>query len=312
VDAVIAGIAERQHGVVARWQLGGAGISRNAIEGRLERQALHRLHRGVYAVGHRVLSQDAKWLAAVLAFGPEAVLSHRSAGQLWSIVPRRAIAPEVTKPKHVRGKPALVVHQSIVPTDERTVVDGIPVTSVFRTMVDLARVLRPRELERAWNELKIRGHSDRVPMTEMLARHRGKRGTVALRALLGSTKPEGVTRNEFEETFLALLDAHGIPRPRFNATLFLRGRFYEIDSLWEDQGLALELDGREVHATPRAFEGDRRRDRVLLAEGYRTSRVTWRQLRDEPVEIVADLRRSLAADRGGERGVAAPSSPSST
>jgi hypothetical protein len=161
-------------------------------------------------------------------------------------------------------------------------------------MLDLAGVLDQRQLERAWNELKIRGHTDRVPMAELLARHRGKRGTVALRALLGSAKPEGITRNDFEEAFVALLDAHCIPRPRLNAPLFLRGRFYEIDCLWEAQRFAIELDSREVHATPRAFEADRQRDRVLLAEGYRTGRVTWRQLRDEPNEIVADLRRSLS------------------
>jgi very-short-patch-repair endonuclease len=232
-------------------------------------------------------------MAAVLASGPGAVLSHRSAGQLWGLVPRSTAAIEVTRPGKFRQRDGIRAHQAILRADEVDQIDGIPVTSPFRTMLDLAGVLDQRQLERAWNELKMRGHTDRVPMAELLERRRGKRGTVALRALLGSTKPEGITRNDFEEAFVALLDAHGLPRPRFNASLFLRGRFYEMDCLWEEQRFAIELDSREVHATPRAFEADRRRDRVLLAEGYRTGRVTWRQLRDEPNEIVADLRRSL-------------------
>ena len=167
-------------------------------------------------------------------------------------------------------------------------------TSVFRTAVDLAGVLRTRELERVWNEVKLKGLTDRVPMDDLMARHRGKRGTSALRALLGSTKPEGITRNDFEEAFVALLDANGLPRPRLNATLFLRGRFYEVDCLWEDRRLVFELDGREVHGTDAAFESDRQRDRVLLAEGYRTGHITWRHLRDEPADVVSDLRRALS------------------
>ena len=235
-------------------------------------------------------------MAAVLASGPRAVLSHRAAGVIWGLLPPSLNRIEVSCPRGARTRrPGIVCRESDLATDEVDEIDGIPVTSPFRTMLDLAGVLDQRQLERAWNELKVRGHTDRVPMAELLERHRGKRGTVALRALLGSTEPEGITRNDFEESFVALLDAHGLPRPRFNASLFLRGRFYEIDCLWEDQRFAIELDGREVHATPRAFEADRHRDRVLLAEGYRTGRVTWRQLRDEPTEVAADLRRALLA-----------------
>jgi very-short-patch-repair endonuclease len=103
-----------------------------------------------------------------------------------------------------------------------------------------------------------------------------------------------VTRNEFEERFLSVLDASDLPRPRFNASLHLRGQFYEPDCLWEDQKLIAELDGGEVHNTDHAFQSDRRRDRILLAEGYRTIRITWHQLRDEPDEVVADLRDALS------------------
>lgn len=294
-DGVIAGLARHQHGVVTRRQLCGTGMTEHQIDGRLAGGSLHQVHQGVYVFGARRISRKGRWLASVLACGPDAVLSHRAAACLWSLMSPRNLYPEVTVPRGRRvRRPRIHCREGDLTADEVGEVDGIPVTSPFRTMVDLAAVLDPRQLERAWNELKIRGHTDRVPMAELLARHRGKRGTVALRALLGSTKPEGITRNEFEESFVALLDAHRIPRPRLNVPLFLRGRFYEIDCLWEAQRFAIELDSREVHATPRAFEADRQRDRVLLAEGYRTGRVTWRQLRDEPDEIVADLRRSLS------------------
>jgi very-short-patch-repair endonuclease len=110
---------------------------------------------------------------------------------------------------------------------------------------------------------------------------------------LASGEQGGITRNDFEEDFVAFLDAHRLPRPRCNAAVSIRGRFFEADCLWEAQRLMVELDGRAVHGTERAFENDRRRDRVLLAEGWRSVRITWRQLRDEPEAVAADLRSSL-------------------
>jgi very-short-patch-repair endonuclease len=111
--------------------------------------------------------------------------------------------------------------------------------------------------------------------------------------LLADKEPGGITRNDFEESFVAFLDVHELPRPRFNATISLRGRFFEADCLWEAQRLMVELNGRTVHGTARAFESDRQRDRILLAEGWRLARITWRQLRDESEEIAADLQRTL-------------------
>ncbi|HSS31700.1 MAG TPA: hypothetical protein VLL27_00280 [Solirubrobacterales bacterium] len=234
-------------------------------------------------------------MAAVLACGPDAVLSHRAAACLRGLMSPRDLDPEITVPRGRRARrPGIVCREADLADDEVEAVDGIPVTTAFRTVLDLAAVLRSRELERVWNEVKVQGLTDRLSMGELLARHRGKRGAAALRELLGSTKPEGITRNEFEEAFVALLNAHDLPRPRLNATAFLRGRFYEIDCLWESQRLALELDSRGVHGTPRAFESDRQRDRILLAEGYRTGRVTWLQLQDEPDAVIGDLRRALS------------------
>lgn len=177
--------------------------------------------------------------------------------------------------------------------DEWEVVDGISVTGPFRTIFDLAAVLRQRELERAWHEALVRELRAQVSLPVLLERYPGQRGARNLRALLESERPEGITRNDFEEAFLALVDAHGLLRPRMNADLAVRGRFFEIDALWERERVALELDSRGVHGTPNKFESDRQRDRILVAEGWRTMRVTWRQLQEEPEAIVADLRLAV-------------------
>jgi very-short-patch-repair endonuclease len=154
-------------------------------------------------------------------------------------------------------------------------------------------VVSPRELERAFHEAEVRGLTDRVSLPMLLERYPGRRGARNLRALLESKQPVAITRNDFEEAFLALVDAHGVPRPRMNADLAVRGRFFEIDALWEEQRVALELDSRGVHGTRKRFESDRQRDRILVAEGWRTMRVTWRQLQEEPEAIAADLQLAL-------------------
>jgi very-short-patch-repair endonuclease len=156
-------------------------------------------------------------------------------------------------------------------------------------------------VERAWHEAEVRQLTDRVSLPMLLERYPGRRGTRVLRELLGSDVPVGITRNEFEEAFLALIDAYGLPRPRMNADLSLRGRFIEVDALWERHRFAVELDSRGVHGTKKRFESDRHRDRILVAEGWRTMRVTWMQLRDEPAEIAADLKLALGQPAAGGR-----------
>lgn len=192
----------------------------------------------------------------------------------------------------------------LVAHDERMVEDGIPVTSPFRTIFDLALVLDRRALERAFHEAEVRGLRDRVSLPVLLERYPGRRGARNLRALLEEPEPVGFTRNDFEEAFVAFVDAHALRRPRMNADLALRGRFFQVDALWEDERVAVELDSRSVHGTDRNFESDKQRDRILLAEGWRTIRITWRQLKNEPAEVAADLRSALTQGRleeGGER-----------
>jgi very-short-patch-repair endonuclease len=286
-------LARRQHGVVGRSQLLELGMGRTAIVRRLEQRRLHEIHRGVYVVGARRISKRGRWMAAVLACGDQAVLSHRSAARLWGILPSASEWIDVTRPDRRIRRDGIVSHRGSVPGDERAVIDGIPVTSVFRTVFDLAAVLDLRGLERAWHEAEVQGLRDRVSLPVLLERYPGRRGARNLRVLLEAPEPIGFTRNDFEEAFVAFVDEYGLRRPRMNGTLAMRGRFFEIDALWEDERVAVELDSRSVHETNKNIEGDKQRDRILLAEGWRTVRVTWRQLRDEPDEIAADLRMAL-------------------
>jgi hypothetical protein len=298
-DERIAELAQRQHGVVARTQLRAMGMGEGAIEGRVKRGRLHRFQRGVYKVGYRRISRRGRWMAAVLASGSGACLSHRSAARLWGLMSPGDGWTEVTSPPLRRARrKGIVCHEAVVAEDERVVVDVIPVTSPFRTVFDLAAVLKLRELERVWHEAEVRELRDRVSLPVLLERYPGRRGARNLRSLLDAPEPVGFTRNDFEEAFRTLVADYGIrPRPRMNASLAVRGRFFEVDALWERERVTVELDSHSVHGTKKRFESDRHRDRILVVEGYRTIHVTWRQLQKEPEEIVADLRAALERAR---------------
>jgi very-short-patch-repair endonuclease len=292
-DRGIAGLAERQHGVVARWQLLALGLGREQIAGRITRGSLHRLHVGVYAVGYRVVSRKGRWMAAVLVGGDDTVLSHRSAAALWGIATFRG-AVEITSPRDTRSRKELRRHVARLPVDEITVRDGIPVTSVHRTLFDFAGISSVDRLEAAMREAEYRRLWDRLSLPALLARHPGHRGNAKLRICLdrlGGTA--GFTRSDLEELFLAALDRFGLPRPHLNARLQVGSEWIEVDCLWREERLIVELDGRAAHETRSAFEIDRDRDRRLQAKGWRVVRVTWRQLHDEPERIAADLRSLL-------------------
>lgn len=233
-------------------------------------------------------------MAAVLAHGPQAVLSHRSAGQLWGIHPRSGIAPEVTCPGSKKTKRGIVAHRGSLPADEVGRVRGIPVTSVPRTMFDLAATRPEREVERAWNEMEVLGLTDALSVPNLLERYPRRPGSLVLARLADrKTLLVGRTRNDLEEAFLALIDRNGLPRPRMNAHLAVRDRFFEVDCLWEDLRVAIELDGGAAHRTTRAFHKDRERDRILTAERWTTTRVTWEHILETPAELAQDLHRIL-------------------
>jgi len=279
--------------VVARRQLLGIGMGDGAICVRLDRGQLHEFHRGVYVIGARRISRKGRWMAAVLASGSEAVLSHRSAGQLWRLLsPAAGRIDVICRAVQVR-RDGIAGHRSRLADDEWLLRDGIPVTSPFRTIFDLAAIAEMREVERAFHEAEARQVTDRVSLPMLLERYPGRRGSRKLQALLESRQPLTITRNDFEEEFLALVDRDGLPRPRMNADFSIRGRFFEIDALWERERVAVELDSREIHGTYKKFESDRLRDRILVAEGWRTMRITWRQLQEEPDEIARDLRAAI-------------------
>jgi very-short-patch-repair endonuclease/predicted transcriptional regulator of viral defense system len=293
VDGPIGTLAETQHGVVSRRQLRGIGFEESGIDSRLRRGALHPIHRGVYAVGHRKLSTEGRWMAAVLALGSGVVLSHRSAGQLWGLL-RGFSTPEVATPRKFRPRVGILAHWLPTADDETEEVDGIPVTSVSRTLFDLSAVLKREQLERAVNEAEVRQLTSRLSIPELLRRYPRRAGTACLRRLLADEEAlAGVTRFELEERFAVLVDAYRLPRPRRNADIAIAGRFFEVDCIWRAQRLILELDGRAVHGTGQAFEKDRVRDRILVVEGWRVMHVTWRQLRDEPQAVMQDVRRLL-------------------
>ncbi|MET0557271.1 MAG: type IV toxin-antitoxin system AbiEi family antitoxin domain-containing protein [Solirubrobacterales bacterium] len=294
MDREIRALAERRHGIVTRRQLLELGMTKEAIAGRLERGLLHSAHRGVYIVGPRLPTDMGRWLATTDACGPGAYLSHRSAARFWGLLRSEPRDVEVIVGL-ARVRPGIVTRRIALRDDEVEVIDEIPVTCAARTVFDLAGVVRERELERAWNEMEVRQLSSRVSVPLLLERYPRRPGAAALRRLLSSEEPGGVARNEFEEAFVDLLDAHGLPRPEKNADLWLGGRFVEVDCLWRAERLAVELDGRAVHARRAAFESDKRRDRELLAAGWRTGHVTWRQLQDEPEAVAADLRATLLA-----------------
>jgi very-short-patch-repair endonuclease len=295
LDRWVGDLAEAQHGLVARHQLLTLGMGRGAISDRIARGLLRCVSRGVYAVGHAPKGLKVQWMEAVLGAGPDAILSHRSAAALWGLLPSWQIDREVTRSRRARPRSGVHIHQSTLKDDELSEVDGIPVTSLSRTLFDLAAISSRQQVEQAFNEAEVRGLTDRISVPELLERHPRRKGAPMLNSIL-ETKGHlrGITKKELERRFKALLGSTDLPKPRHNAHLAVGGRFFEVDCLWADQRLVVELDGRAVHGTPRAFEHDRERDRLLVADGWRVVRITWRQLRDEALAVVADLRLMLA------------------
>jgi very-short-patch-repair endonuclease len=293
-DRAITELADRQHGVVGRAQLLDLGVGSRAIEHRLEKGRLHTIHRGVYAVGHRALVADARWMAAVLAAGPGAALSHRSAAALWGIRPSARPVIEVTAARRARPGRGIQPHRGRLPDDEVTTVVGIPVTTVPRTLLDIAAVLPRHQVERAINEAEVRRLGDPLPLAVLLARYPCRRGVAVARAILDDSRiGSTITRSELEERFLAFLIDHRLPRPEVNANIRIGNRSIECDFAWPRQSLIAELDGQAFHATTATFERDRARDRALNVAGWRVVRITWLQLHVEATALAADLRRLL-------------------
>jgi very-short-patch-repair endonuclease len=290
-DSLIASIATRQYGVVSRAQLLAAGISDGAITTRIRRFGLHPLHRGVYAVGHTALVPLAREMAAVLACGEGAVVSHRSAASsLWHLIDVIDDLIDITIPRSNRRRPGLRVHRSrMLGSDDTQVVRGVPVTSVPRTLVDLAETAPDRDLERAFDEAITRRLTTTASIGAAVQRLHGRRGTSRLQVLLDRNTEPAFTRSEAEERLLALIREAGLPPADVNGRVV----GHTVDFLWRDDRLIVGVDGYRFHSTRTAFERDRKRDAELTAAGFRVIRITWRQLADEPLAIVARVARAL-------------------
>jgi very-short-patch-repair endonuclease len=286
-DWAIGALAERQHGVVSRVQLLELGFDRGSITHRLKRGRLRQVHRGVYTMGHRLLTQDGRWMAAVLACGRNAVLSHHSAAALWGM--RHSSRIEVTTPV-IRQRPGIRVRRANLPPDERTTHRGIPTTTVPRTLLDLSAAVQRHELRGALREAERRRLTDPLSLHDLVARYPRRPGLKAIRALLAETGLGAkIIRSELEERFQDFLVRAGLPLPQTNVVI----EGYEVDCVWPEQRLIVELDGHASHSPTHAFELDRARDRRLEAAGWRVIRITWRQLEQEPDLVEADLRRLL-------------------
>ena len=302
-------MATAQDGVVSHPQLSDLGLSDRAITQRLEMRRLHEVYRGVYAVGHRRMTTRGKWIAAVLACGPGAALSRRSAAARrdWPIRERGAI--DVLVPdRSYRQHAGIRIHRPIALGDaDIEDVGGIPTTSVARTIVDLAGVVTRRELERALEQADHQHVLDVAAIGEVLSRIARPRGVRTLRALLKASLPQTVTRAEHEEAFLRLAARYDLPPFIMNQPVALGGgRYAVIDVLFPIQRVALELDTYATHGTPLAFARDRRRDAELSALGYHPMRLTYADTTNEGARsmqlLLAVLERAdheLGGDRAG-------------
>lgn len=294
-DRMTAELAARQHRVVGRAQLVALGLGRSGIRSRLLSGRLHRICAGVYAVGHASLTQHGHWMAAVLACGPGAVLSHWSAAELWRIRQSSGGAIHVTSPQKSTASRRFVRHHSSLPADEITIEDGIPVTGVPRTLLDLAAVASADIVDFALRESEFRRHFSRLSLPDMIDRYPGRRGirTARLALIRRSERPLGRPRSPLEEVFVPFLRHHGLSLPLLNHPLEVEGHRYQVDCVWPKSRQIVELDGWEGHGTRTAFREDRARDRRLRVAGYSVTRITWSQLEDEPEAVAADLRALL-------------------
>jgi very-short-patch-repair endonuclease len=293
-DAAIAKLAGGQQWVVARRQLVALGFGRRAIQSRIA-AGLYRVFPAVYAVGHQALSREGRWLAAVLASGHRAALSHHSAAALWKIRPTSRSTIEVTTPHKSRSRKEIRRHHSPLPADEVSVRKGIPVTSVHRTIFDLAASEDVDALISMLREAEYHRLYDRLSLWDLLERYPGRRGSRKMRAALKrlEAEPPGRRRKGLEERFVPFLRGHCLPLPRFNDWIVLGNRRYCVDCHWPGTGQIVELDGWQGHRTRSAFREDRARDRALRVAGYSVTRLTWNQLDDEPEAVAADLRALL-------------------
>jgi very-short-patch-repair endonuclease len=293
-DAALAELARRQWGVVSVEQLRALGFGRSAVTRRVRAGRLHRLYLGVYAVGHVHLGREGRRLAAVLACGEGAVLSHRSAAAHWGLLQTSQARVDVTARRGRRQVEGIRLHWSrSLAAQDTTTRQGIPITSIARTLLDLAATVRPDRLERALAQAERLQLYDHTAIGDVLSRSNGHRGRAAL-ARATAREPR-LTRSELEAIFLRLVRQAGLPEPQSNLPLAaIDHPRLEPDFYWPTHRLVVETDGWETHGTRAAFQTDRRRDAALVAAGWRVMRFTYDDVVREGSTVVRRLRAAGA------------------
>jgi very-short-patch-repair endonuclease len=280
-------LAARQHGVVTRAQLRELGMSDHAIGYRLRRGRLHWVRRGVYAVGRPQLTRNGVLIAAVLSCGPGAALSHEPAGEVLGIRKRRVGPIDVTVPGPRRAVKEIRLHRSLLQAGDVVRFHGIPVTSVVRTLLDLAQRLSPNELEATVNEADKLDLIDPERLRTALDKRGGQRGVTALGALgaLLDRHTLTLTDSELERRFLPIARRAGLPPPLTQREV----NGFRVDFYWPDLGLIVETDGLRYHRTPAQQARDRRRDQAHAAAGLTAVRFTHEQIARETDHVEAIL-----------------------
>ncbi|HEY5052421.1 MAG TPA: DUF559 domain-containing protein [Solirubrobacterales bacterium] len=285
----LATLAARQHGVVSRSQLLSLGFKSGAIKREIESRRLCHIHRGVYASGHQPLNQRARWLAAVLACGEGAALSHRSAAALWGLARSSGPKIDVTSPHGRAGRRRITFHECRLDPEDLTTVGSIPVTSVARTLFDFAEVVDFTRLERACEE------ADRLNLLPMRALERvverglGRHALKPIRPIVTAARHPDTTNSPLEDRFVLFCREHNLPKPLTNVVI--EGK--EVDAFWPARRMMVELDSWTFHHHRAAFERDRARDAALQAAGYRVVRLTSRRIEGEGHAVAEELRRIL-------------------
>lgn len=298
-DGKIADLADRQHGVVSNRCLRPLEVSEKQIRQRLGDKRLRPLHRGVYAVGHAKLTRHGHWMAAVLALGEGALLSHRDAAALWGLIEvgsrSRIDVAVVGRSRRKRRGLAIHVTRELHP-DDRAMRDRIPVTSVARTLLDLAEVVDARPLQRAYERAERLQLLDIRAVQAVIERAHGRHGAPALRALL-AYDPEAAARarSELERAFLDLVREGGLPAPQVNVSV----EGHDVDCWWPSANLVVELDSFEFHRDRVAFERDREKIATLRLAGREVLPLTHRQLTERPDWALSALRQLLARPPAG-------------
>jgi hypothetical protein len=291
-------LAARQHGLVTTRQLVACGLDSDAITVRVRRGQLHRIYRGVYAVGHDALTQTASFIAAVLACGAEATLAHHAAAAHLHILEHDGRAPDVIVPRGAgRTIDGIRVHRSNLDPRDVWTRDGIRVTSPARTILDLAATTGPKALRRMARQAQAEQHVNVRQLLDMLDRYPHHRGAARLRATIADGPAP--TRSDHEDLVLDLVDGAGIARPELNAPLQLDGRRIVPDMLWRDRKLVIECDSRRWHSDPLTLKDDADKQAILEAHGYRVLRITWAQAVGRPRQTVTRIEAALSGARSG-------------